>query len=308
MIISASYKTDIPAFYGRWFLNRLQAGYCKAINPYGRQVTTVPLTRDAVDGFVFWTRNAGPFFDALGEVSARGFAFAVQFTITGYPRPIEASVIDRRRAVQQMRELARRFGPEVAVWRYDPVVATSLTTPAWHVENFRTIARSLAGVTNEVVISFAHLYAKTRRNMDAAARAFDFTWSDPDADWKGALAGKLAAIAQYFGMQLTVCSQPEFAAASCAEARCIDAERLSRIAGYPIPAKVKGNRVGCACFESRDIGDYDSCVQGCAYCYAVRNAAAARARLAAHDPDSEFLIGPAREAMPAERMRFRPSY
>lgn len=292
MIVSASYRTDIPAFYARWFLNRLRAGYCRTVNPYGRQVSTVALTREAVDGFVFWTRNAGPFAGALDEVAARGIPFTVQFTITGYPRALETSVVDWRLAARQIRALARDFGPHVAVWRYDPVVASSLTPAAWHEETFARIARALEGATDECVISFAHSYAKTRRNMDAAARAHDFAWEDPDDAWKREMCGRLAAIAARHGMALTLCSQPEFAAGRAGDARCIDADRLSRVAGYPIAAKQKGNRPGCACFESRDIGDYDSCPHGCVYCYAVRARDLAKRRHARHDPESEFLIEP----------------
>jgi hypothetical protein len=299
MIVSASYKTDIPAFFGEWFLNRLEAGFCRTINPYGRQVVTVPLTRDAVDGFVFWTRNIGPFREALGEVARRGFPFVVQYTITGYPRALEPSVIDWERAAGHMRELARDFGPEVAVWRYDPVIATSLTPPDWHLENFAAIARALQGVANEVVVSFAHGYVKTKRNMDAAARAYDFKWEDLDPSWKRGMADRLAELASDHGMKLSLCSQPEFAGKETCEARCIDAGRLSRLAGFPIPAKLKGNRPGCACFESRDIGDYDTCPHGCVYCYAVRTRALARARHAAHDPGAEFLIAPEASSVPA---------
>ncbi len=290
MIVSASYKTDIPAFYGAWFLNRLKAGYCKMINPYGRQVSTVPLTRPEVDGFVFWTRNIGPFQNGLQEVARRGFPFIVQYTISGYPRALESSVIDWRHAVEHMHGLADEFGPHTAVWRYDPIVASSLTDEAWHIENFARIAQSLGEATDECVISFAHSYVKTKRNMDAAARAHDFTWEDIDASWKRTMAEKLAKIARDHGKNLTICAQPEFASGNAGESRCIDAARLSRIAGHPIAAKQKGNRPGCACFESRDIGDYDSCPHGCVYCYAVRNRSLARARFAAHDPHSEFLI------------------
>ena len=86
MIISASYKTDIPAFYGRWFLNRLDAGYCLMVNPYGRQTHRIDLSPAAVDGFVFWTRNPGPFGQAFKAVAARGNPFMIQVTVTGYPR------------------------------------------------------------------------------------------------------------------------------------------------------------------------------------------------------------------------------
>ena len=292
MIVSASYKTDIPAFYGAWFLNRLKAGYCKMINPYGRQISTIPLTNPEVDGFVFWTRNIGPFQGILPEVTKRGFPFIVQYTITGYLRALEPSVIDWQRAVDQMRALADDFGPQVAVWRYDPVVLSSVTSAEWHIQNFTRIARKLEGATDECVISFAHSYVKTRRNMDAAAKDHEFSWSDPGAPWKQDMSEKFAAIASQWGMKLTICAQPEFASGEAGESRCIDAARLSRVVGHPIAARQKGNRPGCACFESRDIGDYDSCPHGCVYCYAVRNRSLARARFAAHDPDSEFLIAP----------------
>ena len=298
MIVSASYKTDIPAFYGAWFLNRLKAGYCKMINPYGRQISTIPLTRPEVDGFVFWTRNIGPFRDTLREVADRGFPFIVQYTITGYPRALESSVVDWRRAAGHMRALADEFGPHLAVWRYDPIVASSLTDETRHIENFSRIAQALEGATDECAVSFAHSYVKTQRNMDAAARSRDFTWEDPDASWKRSMTTKLAGIAGHHRMNLTLCSQPEFVSGKAGESRCIDAARLSRIAGHPIDARQKGNRPGCACFESKDIGDYDSCPHGCVYCYAVRNRNLARARFAAHDPHSEFLIAP--EAAQAE--------
>src|SRR5215470_728999 len=179
MIVSASYKTDIPAFYGRWFMARLDAGFCQMVNPYGRQVYEVPLARGAVDGFVFWTRNAGPFVTALHEIRRRGFPFMVQFTVTGYPRALETSVIEPARAIRQAREISEAFGPRTVVWRYDPVVVSELTPFDWHLANFARLAEGLAGATDEVVISFAHLYRKTRRNLDAAARAYRFTWRDP---------------------------------------------------------------------------------------------------------------------------------
>jgi hypothetical protein len=100
VIISASYKTDIPTFYGEWFMHRLRAGYCKVVNPYGRQVYRVALDRPAVDGFVFWTKNVAPFLKHLPEVSERGFPFVVQHTINGYPRQLETAVVDVERSVE----------------------------------------------------------------------------------------------------------------------------------------------------------------------------------------------------------------
>lgn len=298
MLISASYKTDIPAFYGPWFLQRLRAGYCKMVNPYSRQVYTVPLTPEEVDGFVFWTKNIGPFLTALAEVERLGYPFLVQHTITGYPRELESRVLDATHTVAALRSVAERYGPPVAIWRYDPIVISSLTPPDWHRRNFAALARSLEGMTDEVVVSFAQVYKKTRRNLDQAAHASGFSWSEHEAlpqEEVRALIADLASIASEWGMQLTICSQRVLQVPGVTrEARCIDAARLELVSGQPLldRIKLKGNREECGCFASRDIGEYDTCPHGCAYCYAVQNRELALTRYKAHDPDGEFLFPP----------------
>ncbi|MGE0743823.1 MAG: DUF1848 domain-containing protein [Rhodospirillales bacterium] len=287
MIVSASYRTDIPAFYADWFRARLAAGWCRVANPYGGPAATVRL--DAADGFVFWTRNAAPFAAALDEVAARGIPFVVQFTVTGYPRSIDAATVQADRAVAQLRALAGRFGPRAVVWRYDPIVATGATPPAWHVDNFARLAAALAGATDEAVVSFAQLYRKTRRNLGAAAARGGFAVDDPPDAAKRDLLSALVPVAAAHGMALTVCTQPGLMAPGAAPARCIDADRLSAVAGRPVAARLKGNRPGCGCHESRDIGAYDTCPHGCAYCYAVQSRDKAQAALKAHDPAAERL-------------------
>jgi hypothetical protein len=290
MIISASYKTDIPAFYGEWFMNRLRAGYCKMVNPYGRQVYRVSLAAPDVDGFIFWTKNIGPFLQHLPEVRRRGHPFVAQYSINGYPRALESSVLGADRSVEHMHRLAGEYGPRVAVWRYDPVVLTSETPPDFHRRNFAALARTLEGATDEVTISFAHVYQKTRRNMDWAAGAFGFSWSDPEDEVKLALAAEFTQVARAHGMQLTVCSQARYVAWGAQPARCVDVSRLSDMAGRPVRAKLQGNRPDCGCFQSRDIGDYDTCPHGCVYCYAVLNRELAQERYRRHDPAGEFLF------------------
>ena len=292
MIISASYKTDIPAFYGAWFLNRLGAGSCRMVNPYGGQVHTVSLAAPDVDGFVFWTRNLGPFFGALDEVQRRRVPFIVQYTVTGYPRALDFATIEAARAIVEMGHVKRRFGARAAVWRYDPVVLTSLTPPAWHRANFAALARALAGVVDEVVVSFVQVYRKTARNVDARARAADFDWWDPASDEKRDLLGALASIAAENGMTATLCGQPDLAIAGLGEARCIDARRLGDVGGRPVVAPAKPHRKRCGCWASRDIGEYDTCPHGCAYCYAVESRTLAKRRHRAHDPAGEFLMPP----------------
>jgi hypothetical protein len=290
VIVSASCRTDIPAFYSEWFCERLMAGFCVVRNPYSGKPYRVELRPSQVDGFVFWTRNFGPLLSRLDELQAFGRPFVVQYTVTGYPREIEAAVIEPLRAIAQIGELADRVHLACPVWRYDPILFTTLTPAEYHLENFRDLAGRLKGSVNEVVVSFAQMYAKTRRNLDAAAARSHFEWQDPPAETKVELLTQLARIAREAGMQLSVCTQPEFVGDGMIEARCVDARRLEQIGGFRIAAAAKGTRPGCACHEARDIGDYDTCPHGCVYCYAVRHRRIALSNYKSHDPAAPSLL------------------
>ena len=307
MIVSASYRTDIPAFYGAWFRARLAAGFCRVANPHGGKPSEISLRPEDVDGFVFWTRNARPFRPVLEDLAARGIPFVIQYTVTGYPRALETSVIAPERALEDLRWIRDRFGARAAVWRYDPVILTSLTPPARHRAQFVRLAQALTRgpprTVDEVVLSFATVYAKTKANTDRAANRRGFAWEDPAADAKRAFLAELAGLAIERGLTPTLCSQTDLLSPGLAPSRCIDAERLSAIAQRPLAARAKGNRPGCLCAESRDIGAYDSCPHGCVYCYAVRRGDRAKERHRAHDPGDPFLIAPARPGGGAGRGR-----
>ncbi len=271
MIVSASYRTDIPSFHGAWFARRLADGFALVRNPYGGKPYRVDLA--AADGFVFWSRNTRPFRPVLADLAAAARPFVVQYTLTGYPRALERAVPSVETAVAEIHWLAERFGPRAVVWRYDPILLTAATDAHFHLANFTALADRLRGAVDEVVISFAHIYAKTRRRLDAAG----VDWRDPALEEKSALRLELEAWAAAAGMRLTVCAQADVGGTGAA---CIDARRLSDVAGRPIDARVKGHRPGCLCAESRDIGAYDSCAHGCVYCYAVADHDRAVANLA----------------------------
>jgi hypothetical protein len=280
MIVSASYRTDIPAFYGPWFAGRLRAGHAVVANPYGGPPSRVSLRAEDVDGVVLWTKNARPFDQGLDALEAARLPFVVQYSITGLPRTIERSAPASDAAASDMRQLSRRYGRRAVVWRFDPIVVSDATPFAERRATFARLAAALDGAVDEAVVSFMEPYAKSRRNLQGVA------WRDPDADEKRELVAALAGVAAEHGMKLTACSQPGLGAEL---ARCIDAERLGDVAGRPIAARTKGNRPDCLCAESRDIGAYDSCAMGCGYCYAVRDRARAQATLANHDPAAERL-------------------
>lgn len=301
MIVSASYRTDIPSLYPAWFLNRFRAGYVRVVNPYGGRVSMVPLRR-GVDGFVFWTRNIAPFAEALAEVRRAGIPFVVQHTITGYPRVLEQGVIAPEAALAGVRDVARLYGPHAVVWRYDPVVLSSLTPPDFHRSMFARLAEAVEEVTDEVVVSFVTPYRKTVANMNAAARRHGFLWHEPSLEAKRSLLAELVGTARARGLRLGMCSQPDLLIPGIDAAACIDAARLRRVAASwglsAAPAsRSRGNRPGCLCHESRDIGAYESCPQGCAYCYAVGSTDLAKRRRRAHDPDADSLdpLPPLRE-------------
>lgn len=285
MIVSASYRTDIPAFYGEWFRQRLAAGVVRVRNPWGGGVSELRLDPAAVDGFVFWTRNVDPFLGTLEALRAADRPFVVQFTATGYPRALERSVIDRARAIAQIRDLAARFGRRAVVWRYDPVLITDATPPAFHRERLAVMAAELTGAVDEVVLSFATPYRKTRSNLARAAIA----WRDPEPAEKRALLADLAGLAIAAGLRPTLCAQPDVLTTGLAPAACIDAGRLSDLAGRPVGGRTRGNRPGCRCAEARDIGAYDTCPHGCVYCYAVGRTDTARRNQRAHDPAADTL-------------------
>jgi len=290
MIVSASYRTDIPAFYPAWFRARFRAGWARVVNPYGGPPGRVAL-RAGVDGFVFWTRNPAPFLDVLDEVRAAGLPFVVQMTLTGYPKVLEPHGVAPARGVALLHEIAARHGRRAVVWRYDPIVIAAPTPLAWHEDNFAGLAAAVAGAVDEVVVSFATYYAKTRRHL---ARAGVAGWQAPAAAERQGIAAGLARVARGHAMRLSTCSQPDGLGEGVSAARCVDAARLTDVAAgwgllRPIAARPKGNRPGCGCVESRDIGAYDTCVAGCAYCYAVNDPARARAARAAHDPAADSL-------------------
>ena len=293
MIISASYRTDIPAFYGRWFMKRLQEGVCTVENPWNRRTYTVDLTAETVDGFVFWTRNLRPFITHLSVIKSRA-PFVVQYTVTNYPRILDAGTPSAEHAVDDIRKIARQYGQSAVVWRYDPIVISSLTPFEWHIRNFGTLSRRLAGAVDEVIVSFAHFYRKTKRNLVHAAAEHSFSFEDPTPFQKHALMDELSKISTAYGMKLCVCSQPENVVDNVGVASCIDANRLSRVGNGNTSAPVKGNRPGCMCHASRDIGAYNTCPHGCVYCYAVDNRYQTKIRHREHDHAGTSLVGNAR--------------
>ncbi|WP_252090847.1 DUF1848 domain-containing protein [Pseudomonas sp. MWU13-3659] len=293
MIISASRRTDIPAFYADWFMNRVQQGFLLTRNPFNyHQISRVSLDPADVDAIVFWTRNPRHLMKSLDTLDARGLRYYFHYTITGYPRAIEKSVPRPMDAIRCFIDLSQRVGPGKVIWRYDPILVSNLIDLAEHKRLFAKIAGLLAGHTERVVISFADFYKKTSSNL---AKVEGLICSDvlasPDALLD--LAHYMAQVAQAHGMQIQSCAEEvDTDAAGIAHGKCIDDRLLADLFGITLKGtKDVGQRAACGCIKSVDIGVYNTCLHGCAYCYATFNHEKTLAQRQQHDPASPFLIG-----------------
>ncbi len=288
-LISASRRTDIPAFYSDWFMERIRRGSASWLNPYSGAVATVSLQPSDTAAIVFWTRNFAPMLKHLPELGARGHRFLVHFTLTGLPRRYETHVPSEDAAIGQMHALAARIGSDRVCWRYDPILVTEACNREFHLTNFTRLAASLEGATRRCTVSFVQIYGKLRRSF--ARRQVALPVVGPAQ--RRELAGELAEIAAARGIALAACCNDELVGATIRKARCIDRETILeiwpdlRVVAAPAPTREQ-----CGCSRSFDIGAYDSCPHGCLYCYATKDRETARDRWLRHDPQGSVLIPP----------------
>jgi hypothetical protein len=279
-VISASRRTDVPAFHSRWFMCRLAAGFAEYRNPLNGQTYRVSLDPANVRAFVFWTRNPSPLMRYLPELSRRGTPFYFLFTLTAYPRSIERSTPTFGQAVKNFRRLASRIGPECVRWRYDPIVVSKEMNGDFHRQNFSRIARALAGATEVCIVSFLDMYGKVKRNLAALEDRTGFQREDIPPASRWALASDLAKIGAGYGIRLLACCEDGLVRGAVEKACCVDSNLLDRIAPSEERLPIRPTREECGCAASRDIGAYDTCPHGCVYCYANASPEAARRRYA----------------------------
>jgi hypothetical protein len=296
MIVSVSRRTDIPAFYSEWFMNRVRAGFALVPNPFfPEKASRVDLCPEAVDALVFITRNPGPLLPHLDELESRGCRFCFQITITGYPRILEPRVIAADEAVRLFRKLSDRIGPAKMTWRFDPIVLSTPTSEDFIVESFRALAGNLRGATGRVIVSFVDYYKKVstafRKLEREAGISFFDARRDPETLYR--VAARIAAAAHDHAMEIFSCAERhDFASVGIQRGKCIDAEYLGRIFGRTIRAPKAGNqRKDCGCDDSRDIGAYGTCLHGCIYCYAGGSRRPAAGAAPRYDPQNPCLTG-----------------
>ena len=288
-LISASRRTDIPAFYADWFLRRTRAGGVSWANPYSGQVSSVSLAPEEVAAIVFWTRNFAPMMRHLDELERRGYRTLVQFTLTILPRVYESHVPPVKAAVAQLRRIADRIGPDRVLWRYDPILISPETGEDFHLRTFESLASALEGATRQCSVSFVQVYGKVRRNFTRRGLPLPA----PDPALRRSLASRLAGMAAARGIAVKACCNDDLVGADVGKARCVDRDQVRQLwPGLDFDAPPAPSREGCGCSRSFDVGAYDTCLHGCIYCYATRDRETAKRRRAGHEPASEILVPP----------------
>lgn len=287
MIISASRRTDIPAFYSKWFLNRIREGYVLVPNPYNSKlISRVSLDPAVVDCIVFWTKNPAPMLDRLDELDRYNYYF--QFTLNPYGPDAENNLPPIPRRIETFKRLSDKIGKERVIWRYDPLFTNEKYTPEFHKEAFARIAEELKDHTERCMLGFIDHYHHIRKAVGALH-------IEPLREEEIAeMAASFKRTADALPFHLDTCTvKVDLRCMGIPGGLCVDKELVERIAGYPITArKDKNQRDICNCIESIDIGTYETCLNGCIYCYAIKgNYQTAVAKSRRHDPASPLLVG-----------------
>lgn len=286
MIINTGARTDTAQWYAPWLLRRFEEGYVLVRNPlFPQKVSRYELDSTVVDCVEFCSKNYAPLLPRLHEITSR-FNTHFHYTITAYGPDIEPGVPCLQESVETLYELERRVGARRICWRYDPVLLAGDYTVERHLETFSRLAGRLSGHVDRCIFSFVEMYQKLERNFPELKPI-----GPEDRDRLAAGLGRIAA-AQ--GIPIQTCGNnglwPQYGIGTSS---CTTPAMLGAANGIEFrKLKHKGQRAGCGCFESRDVGAYDSCPNGCRYCYANRDHVKALDNyLHAHDPESPLLLG-----------------
>jgi hypothetical protein len=313
MIISASRRTDIPALYPDWFMNRLRAGEVLVPNPYNRKkVSRICLSPDTVDMIAFWTRNPEPLLPHLAEIDARGYDYYFQVTINDYEDDIEPLAPCKADVMASFLLMSEKIGRERMDWRFGPICLDEKYTVAYHLEHFERMCRWLHNATTRCIVSFADSpRGKVYSGQTTQKKYPDEGYSGCQNIWRKVqgtgipgeitqkdmeeLAAGLGAIAARYHLPLYTCSaKADLQRYGIRQGSCIDKEKIQSLKGYRLDIrKAAGQRKECHCVENLDIGMYDTCMNGCHYCYInVKGTHPGTNRKhEKHDPASPMLLG-----------------
>jgi DNA repair photolyase len=287
VIISASRRTDIPTYYSEWLFNRLKEEYVLVRNPMNiHQISKINLSPDIVDGIVFWTKNPIPMLDRLSELEKYKFYF--QFTLNSYSKDVEPNIPSKSKIIiPAFQKLSKAIGREKVIWRYDPIFFNETYTMEYHCKYFKILAAKLGDYTEKCTVSFLDLYRDTVRNT----RSLHIQQETKAQQIE--IMQQFSEIAKQYGFYIDTCAESvDFSKFDITHAHCIDKERFERIGKYRLLVEKDSNqRPECGCIASIDIGTYNTCKNGCLYCYANYSHNTVVKNTQKHNPHSALLFG-----------------
>lgn len=285
MIINTGQRTDIPAFYSKWFMNRIREGYVFVRNPYYPTIITkFSLSPKVVDVIGFCTKNPRPMFPYLDELKDYGQFWYV--SITGFDKDLEPNVPPIDPVVEDFKHLSNKVGKNAIGWRYTPIIVNNKYTKEYHIKMFEHIASKLEGYTSLVAFGFVDIYPKLAKNHPDI--------KDTDDNTKIEITKAFLDIAKKHHMDLRLCSKEKWLSNYG-----VDIDGCMRVKDYEnsidmkldVKQKMEARKNYCACYLSNDIGAYNSCPHLCRYCYANGNKELIIKNYKEHDDNSPLLIG-----------------
>lgn len=287
MILSVSRRTDIPAFYSEWFMERLRQKYVLVRNPFNiHSISRIPLSPENVDAIVFWTKNSKPIHRYLDEIDELGYKYYFQYTITPYKNDLEEKVQDKKEIVETFKKLSEKIGSEKVILRYDPVILSDNYTIDFHKKAFARLCDLLAPYTKKIIFSFLDDYKKISKNIK------QLNIKEISEEEMYIMAEYFADTAKKYNLKIESCAeQIDLERFGINHGKCIDDELIEKITGYKISAGKDNQRNACGCIKCIDIGEYNTCMHKCLYCYANINKDAAFKNYKLHDKKSPLLIG-----------------
>ncbi|MFD0704032.1 DUF1848 domain-containing protein [Slackia equolifaciens] len=285
MIINTGGRTDTAQYYSEWLLRRFEEGYALSRNPlFPHKVSRLELSPDVVDCVVFCSKNYRPILPRLHEITDRFHSYCY-YTITAYGRDVEPGVPPIAESIQTLKELSAIAGKQRVAWRYDPVLLTKAYTVERHLKTFDYMAARLTPHVDRCIFSFVEIYEKVKFNMPELVMLTEEHIEE--------LARGFGEIAARYGLHLQTCgTNGDFSRYGIHPSGCMTLDVLGQANGVKFrDLKHKGMRHGCHCVEARDIGAYDSCPNGCKYCYANKDPRKAAENFKLHDPASPLLLG-----------------
>ncbi len=287
MIISASRRTDIPSYYSEWLIKRLKERYVLVRNPMNiHQVSKIDLSPDVVDAIVFWTKNPTPMLPYLEQI--KDYTYYFQFTLSAYGPDVEKNLPSKNKIIiPTFQQLSREIGKEKVIWRYDPIFFNEQYSMEYHCKYFEVLASKLGEYTEKCTVSFMDMYRNTERNVKNLSIVKD------TYEMQVELLQRFVEIAKEHGLYIDTCAEiGDFYNIGVEHAHCIDRERIERIGGFKLNVdKDTNQRAECGCVASIDIGAYNTCKNGCLYCYANYSSNTVEKNFGMHNPKSHLLFG-----------------